>query len=151
MNINFKLVKNNDIEYMVALDKQMRVDEPDAYHEYNEKLYRINWEKYPIEDNTRGDVILCLNGEEVVGRVDLMYEQSYMDFSVVGYVDWIYVGPKYRGKGIGKQLLKEAEKQFSNMNCVKYYLFIADNEQAIKFYSSTDFDIGIKKTGSKKL
>lgn len=151
MEVTYKLVKNDDIDYIVALDKLMRIEEPEFYNTFNEEEYRKNWNKYPIQENTTGDIILCLNGDDVVGRVDLMYERSYMDFSIVGYIDWIYIRLMYRGKGYGKQLLLKAQEQFKEKNCEKYYLFIAENDQAIKFYDSTDLDITTINTGVKNL
>lgn len=150
MSYIYKLVTNSDVEYIVSLDKFMRKEEPGIFNEYNEQSYRDNWVKHPIESNDTSDVLICLDGDEIVGRVDLMYEKSYMDFSTVGYVDWIYTRPSYRGRGIGKKLLEEAEKVFKEKGCSKYYLFIADNEQAIKFYDSTDLRISTMKTGEKK-
>lgn len=149
MELNYRIVHVEDLELIVSLDKMMRIEEPSFYNDYNEEEFSRKWYRNPIDSNSNGDVILCLDGDEVVGRVDLMYEQSYMDFSIVGYIDWIFIRVKYRGKGIGKQLLFEAEKLLKEKGCKKYYLFIADNEQAIKFYHSTDLEIGTKKTGVK--
>ena len=150
MSYIYKLVTNNDLEDIVSLDKLMRQEEPGIFNEYNEQSYRDNWEKHLIESNPTSDVLICLNNNDIVGRVDLMYEKSYMDFSTVGYIDWIYTRPSYRGRGIGKQLLKEAEKVFKEKGCSKYYLFIADNEQTVSFYDSTDLHISTMKTGEKK-
>lgn len=146
---DFKLVKSEDLEMIISLEKTMRIDEEDTYSSFDENAYKENWQKYPIELNLSSDVIACIKDNEIIGRIDLMYERSYMDFSVVGYVDWIYIKPKYRGKGYGKSLLLEAEKQFKDKGCCKFYLFIAKNEQAIKFYDSTDLEITTMKTGVK--
>lgn len=151
MNLTYKIVNNKDVDFIVELNKLMRKEEPEFYGDFDEEEFRMNWSKYPIDSNFNSDVILCLDGNKVVGRVDLMYEQSYMDFTKVGYIDWIYTRVKYRGKGIGKQLLIEAEKLFKEKGCKKYYLFIADNDQAIKFYDSTDLKISTKKTGVKDI
>jgi GNAT superfamily N-acetyltransferase len=130
MEFKFRFANNKDLEHFVYLDKKMRIEEPDIYFEYREENYRQDWQKYSIGLNNLGDVILCFLEDEIIARIDLNYIRSYMDFSLVGYVDWIYVRPHYRGRGIGKQLLAEAEKQF---------------------YESTDLTIKIVKKGQKKL
>lgn len=151
MEFKFRFANNKDLEHFVYLDKQMRIEEPDTYFEYNEENYRRNWQKYSSGKNDLGDVILCFLEDKIIARIDLNYIRSYMDFSLVGYVDWIYVRPYYRGRGIGKQLLAEAEKQFRYKGCFKFYLFVAENTQALKFYETTDLTIQIVKKGKKKL
>ena len=151
MNVTYRLVGNSDVEYIVTLDKLMRSEEPEVHEEYHEERYRTQWEKYPIDSNHNGDIIVCFDNDEIIGRVDVIYEQSYLDFSIVGYVDWIYVRPSYRKKGIGKALLQEAEKLFVKKGCFKYYLFVAENKQAIAFYEKTDLDITVMRTAVKKL
>jgi len=151
MSYTYRLADNNDLELFINLDKLMRLEDPNMCSEYDENLYRENWFRYPIDSYDFGDIILCLNENQIIGRVDLMYERSYMNFSLVGYVDWIYVLPAYRGKGVGKRLLAEAEKHFKHKGCFKYYLFVAENEQAKKFYDKTDLVIEVIKTAQKKI
>lgn len=149
MELEYRMATNDDVEAIIQLQREIKKEEPDILEEFSEETFRSNWNSYPIESNPYCDVILCLHEGNVIGRIDVMYERSYLDFSVVGYIDWIYVSSSYRGKGIGKTLLSKAEEQCRKHDCFKYYLFVANNERAATFYQTTDLEIKTINTAQK--
>lgn len=151
MKYIFRKMTSNDLELMVAHEKRSRELEPDVFPDFNEEKYRENFNKIKIEDSNFNDVILCIENNKVIGRVDLMCEYSYMDFYSVGYVDWVYVLKSYRRSGIARMLFSEAEKVFKEKNVGEYYLFVATNEEAQGFYESMDLKIKKVEKASKKL
>lgn len=151
MIYKFRKMTSKDLELMVTFEKKSRNLEPGVFPDFDEEKYRENFNRIKIEDASFNDVILCIQNNEVIGRVDLMSEYSYMDFYSVGYVDWVYVLKPYRRRGIAKSLFNEAEKVFKEKNIEEYYLFVASNEEAQKFYKSIDFKIESVEKASKNL
>ena len=111
----------------------------------------MDFKNNPIEDYSLNEVILCIKDNMVIGRVDLIVEQSFMDYEKIGYVDWVYVLKLHRKKGIAKKLFNEAETYFTEHMCKLYYLFVATNEEAKGFYSSINVEINSIDRASKKL
>ena len=97
------------------------------------------------------DVILYLENDKIIGRIDLISEHGFMDFVSIGYIDWVYVLKPYRGRGISKSLFKEAENLFKQKNVNEYYLFVASNDEAQKFYKSLNINIQMVQKASKKI
>jgi ribosomal protein S18 acetylase RimI-like enzyme len=142
-------MENKDIKHLIQLDRYINIEEPKAVETIDENKYKDLFHTLPIDNNSNNDIILCFEGDDIIGRIDLMYETSYIDFSKVGYIDWIYVRKAYRNQGVGKRLLLEAEKLFYKAGCFKYYLFIADNKQAQAFYKTSGLEIKTMKTAQK--
>ncbi len=149
--IRFKKMESKDLEQMIVFENEMRMSEPGVFPDFEVENYKKNFTSIKIEEHTGNEVILCLYHHEIIGRVDLMIEQSFMDFKRIGYVDWVYVLPRYREKGLGRKLFAEAEKYFTSQDCDLYYLFVAKNKQAQMFYSSLKLDQDTISRASRKL
>ena len=54
----------------------------------------------------------------------------------MAYVDWIYVLPEYRHRGIAQQLFRKFERECAEMGIHQYFLIRATNPGADKFYHS---------------
>ena len=78
--------------------------------------------------------ILALDGEDVVGRIEYHFYGCLQDGYRMAYVDWVYVLPEYRHRGIAQQLFKEFEKDCAANRINQYYLIRATNPCADKFY-----------------
>lgn len=88
----------------------------------------------PFYQNTPS--ILAIHGEKVVGRIEYHFYGCLQDGYRMAYVDWVYVLPEYRCKGIAQQLFRELEKECVKHNIDQYYLIRAANPEADKFYHS---------------
>ena len=88
------------------------------------------------------DLLLVADrGTGVVGAVMAGYD---------GHRGWLYYlasDPAYRGQGIGRALVDEAERRLLALGCPKVQLMVRrDNEDALGFYDALDyerFDVGL--------
>ncbi|XMB86363.1 GNAT family N-acetyltransferase [Mycoplasmatota bacterium WC44] len=151
MKHEYRKMTNEDLELIVEFELKSREFEPDVFPDFDEEKYRIKYNSLRIDDLPCNDVILCLEGDKLIGRIDLISEYSFMDFISIGYIDWVYVLKPYRGRGIAKSLFKEAEKLFKQKNINEYYLFVASNDEAQNFYKSLNINIKMVEKASKKL
>lgn len=147
--MKYRFMNSNDIDIIRDMEVKMRITDPGVFKEFNDSDFTLNFQSRNIEDLENYDTILGFKDGELIARIDLMFEQSFMDFKKVGYVDWVYVMKPYRRQGVAEQLFKEAEKYFRNLDCVLYYLFVAENIEAQGFYKKIDIDINTIERASK--
>ncbi|MDQ6596478.1 GNAT family N-acetyltransferase [Bacillus salipaludis] len=56
----------------------------------------------------------------------------------IGYINLIYLLSDYRGKGLGKDLITNAENFFRDMNVSEYHLRVSStNQRAIQLYTNS--------------
>jgi len=147
----YRLMTTDDLELMVEYQKLKRELEPGVFPDFKEEEFRKSFLNFPIEESARNWVILVLHEEKIIGRVDLIIDFSFMDYDSVGYIDWVYVLKNYRGQRIAKELFKQAEIIMNEHDVDYYYLFSATNDEAVRFYSSTDLEMEQITRGKKKL
>ena len=57
-----------------------------------------------------------------------------------GIMNYLAVGPDFRGKGYGKMLVEELENKFKKLGCPKVNLLVrSDNSEVSNFYKSIDY------------
>ena len=78
--------------------------------------------------------LLAFNDREVVGRIEYHFYGCMQDGYRMCYVDWVYVLPEYRGKGVARELFAAMEKDCQANNINQYYLIRATNPAADRFY-----------------
>ncbi len=78
--------------------------------------------------------ILAIEDGVVVGRIEYHFYGCMQDGYRMTYVDWVYVLPEYRHKGIAQSLFKEMEKDCKQHKMNQYYLIRATNPNADRFY-----------------
>jgi ribosomal protein S18 acetylase RimI-like enzyme len=55
----------------------------------------------------------------------------------IGYVNLFYLIPEYRNKGLGKELIRYAERFFRQFNVSEYHLRVSPtNKRAIRLYNN---------------
>ena len=97
-----------------------------------EELY----ERLDDELAKRSISILAMDEEKVVGRIEYHFYSCFQDGYRICYVDWLYVLPKNRNKGIAKQLFSEMTKDCDKHNIDEIRLIRATNKNANDFYDS---------------
>lgn len=97
-----------------------------------EELY----ERLDDELVKRSPSILALYEENVVGRIEYHFYSCFQDKYRICYVDWLYVLPENRHKGIAKQLFSEMTKDCDKHNIDEIRLIRATNKNANDFYDS---------------
>ena len=71
-----------------------------------------------------------------VEAVDRDFYGCMQDGYRMAYVDWVYVLPEARHKGVAQGLFQEMEKDCRKHGINQYYLIRATNPNADKFYHS---------------
>lgn len=80
--------------------------------------------------------ILAIDQDIVVGRIEFHFYGCIQDGYKMAYVDWVYVLPKHRHKGIAQGLFREFEKECVSSGVDQYYLIRSENHAADKFYNA---------------
>lgn len=129
-----QLTSENIEQYILYLRKALS-EEPDMLwvEQVDEAGIRTRIND-PFYQNTKS--ILAMDGDDVVGRIEYHFYGCLQDGYRMAYVDWVYVLPAYRHKGIAQQLFIEFEKDCVAQRIEQYYLIRATNPNADKFYHS---------------
>ena len=93
-------------------------------------------ERVADEFYQRTTSILAFDGERVVGRIEFHFYGCMQDGCRMAYVDWVYVLKDYRHRGIAQALFQEFEKECIKHRIDQYYLIIAENDEASRFYGA---------------
>lgn len=74
--------------------------------------------------------------DKVIGRIEYHFYSCFQDGYRIFYVDWLYVLPEKRNKGIAKQLFNQMTRDCVKNNIDEVRLIRATNENSIHFYES---------------
>ena len=97
------------------------------------------------EKEDSGEIFVAESNNNIVGFISIGIDDKNDEFIVnkipTAYISDIVVLKEYRGKGIGKALMKRAE-DFTKENRLKYVKLIvfSENQNAIGLYKSLDFE-----------
>jgi len=126
---------------LVKFEQDARTSEPDIFLEgFDVEKFTTDLKnalKNPNFDSAR--CIICIIDEQIVGRIDFSIASSFSfgENSQV-YVDWIYVLKEFRHQGVAQFLLSQMENYVKQMGINKYFLLMAENNEAQSFYRSLD-------------
>ena len=84
----------------------------------------------------RSTSILAMCEDKVVGRIEYHFYSCFQDGYRICYVDWVYVLPENRNKGIAKMLFDEMTKDCVKHSIDEFRLIRATNKNANDFYKS---------------
>ena len=90
--------------------------------------------KDPFYQNTTS--ILAMENDQVLGRIEYHFYGCMQDGYRMAYVDWVYVLPEARHKGVVQGLFQEMEKDCRKHGINQYYLIRATNPNADKFITA---------------
>ena len=93
-------------------------------------------ERLDDELTKRSNSILAMCENKVVGRIEYHFYSCFQDVYRICYVDWVYVLPESRNKGIAKKLFDEMTKDCAKHNIDEFRLIRATNKDANDFYKS---------------
>ena len=88
-----------------------------------------------------GSVLTALAGEEFAGV--LAMDDRRGRFTGRGWIAFLYLCPEYRGMGLGRQLMDEAERHFKALGRKVLRLTVARDNPAVGFYRA----LGFRRTG----
>lgn len=90
----------------------------------------------PFYQNTKS--ILALENEDgaerVVGRLEYHFYGCLQDGYRMAYVDWVYVLPKFRHRGIAQGLFRFFEGECCKHDIDQFYLIRSEKKEADRFY-----------------
>lgn len=78
--------------------------------------------------------LLAIEGDDVVGRIEYHFYGCLQDGYRMAYVDWVYVLPKARHKGVAQALFQVMREDCERNGINQYYLIRATNPEADRFY-----------------
>ncbi len=78
--------------------------------------------------------LLAFEGDEVVGRIEYHFYGCLQDGYRMAYVDWVYVLPKARHRGVAQELFRRMKEDCERNGINQYYLIRATNPEADRFY-----------------
>ena len=78
--------------------------------------------------------ILAVEAGAVVGRIEFHFYGCVQDGCKMAYVDWVYVLPEHRHKGIAQSLFRAFEKECTAFGIDHYYLIRSERPEADRFY-----------------
>ena len=89
-------------------------------------------------------MLVALDGERVCGSVMAGYEGHR------GWISRIAVSQSHRGRGVGSELLAEAERRLAALGCVKVNLQVVEaNAEVVAFYQSAGYAVEPRISMSK--
>lgn len=78
--------------------------------------------------------ILAIENGAVIGRIEFHFYGCIQDGYKMAYVDWVYVLPKHRHRGVAQSLFREFEKECIDLGINQYYLIRSEENEADRFY-----------------
>jgi len=78
--------------------------------------------------------ILAVEDGAAVGRIEFLFYGCMQDGYKMAYVDWVYVLPEHRHKGVAQALFREFEKECAAFGIDQYYLIRSEKPEADRFY-----------------
>lgn len=118
-------------------------------HEHQFDVYKStkseNATKYKDEllesiNSQHGELLLAKAEDKVIGLVGWYLEEEYEFDEPYGYISDIVVTKKYRGQGIGKQLLQVAISHIKDTNVKRIHIgVLLDNTETKEFYEKAGF------------
>lgn len=96
-------------------------------------------------DDANGNLLVAKVGDSVVGFVDFTTRKTALHPAPCGLIDELIVAKKYRGQGIGRQLISAAIDKCRKLGCCEIEVSTQKtNAKAREFYKSLGFeDIGV--------
>jgi len=145
MNVEIRLAVLEDIKYLTGLLKDLFEIEGFAANEKKQiKALKI------LLASKKDFVLVAQIKSEIIGMCTVQSFISTVEGGQVGLVEDVIVKKQYVGKGIGKKMLIEVEKQAKQKGFYRLHLLAHEkNTTALKFYeklgwSKTEF-IGLRK------
>lgn len=131
--MKYEFLNNENAEQYISYLKKAFAEEPylmtTEYVDEDEIRRRL---QDPFFQHTRS--ILALSDDQAVARIEYHFYGCIQDGYRMAYVDWVYVLPEFRRKGIARQLFREFEKDCERNAIHQFYLIRSEEEAANGFY-----------------
>lgn len=113
----------------------LNTDTLDVYKNLLQEMNSYLGDNPCMDTDSMNSVRLLYLNDELVGSGKLLIEQKL--YQPVGHIEDIVISSKYRGRGIGKYLVKELDKLAKNTGCYKTVLVCKPELE--DFYANSGF------------
>ena len=132
------MLSAQNLEMLVDFEERARVSEPDIFiDEFDrDKLKSKTLESLKNPHFTSARCMMCVDEKGlVIGRLDFAMISSFaFGGDVRVYVDWVYVLKECRHRGVAQFLFEKMEGYLKENGINEYFLWMAENEEAQRFY-----------------
>ncbi|MFP5115989.1 GNAT family N-acetyltransferase [Bacillaceae bacterium C204] len=142
--MNFRTIDiEKDKDVIIKFRKDSYVVSFGSDEGFGDEIAYINRIKERVDKFPDGQVIIEKDNLPI-GQLELQIRE--FAGKEIGYVNLFYLIQDYRGKGLGKDLIRYAEAFFRKSNVNEYHLRVSpDNQRAIRLYTKS----GMEKVGEE--
>jgi ribosomal protein S18 acetylase RimI-like enzyme len=134
--LNFRTIDiENDKDMIIKFRKDSYIVSFGSEEGFGDEMAYINRIKERVNKFPHGQIIIE-EDEEPIGQMELQIRE-YNGIEI-GYVNLFYLIAEYRSKGLGKELIRYAERFFRQYNVSEYHLRVSPtNQRAIRLYNNS--------------
>ena len=135
-----KEFEKDDIDRVIAFERELREQEPDTYYWEPDATYRKLLEQSFEDERFRNALsFIAVKDDKVIGRIDASLISSRSDASCFSaYMDWICVLKSERHHQVAQALLNTLRERCKEQ-CVGVLIALtANNKEAQSFYKSVE-------------
>ena len=143
-----KLFEKEDIDDVIAFERELREQEPDTYFWEPDAAYRRQLEQSFADERFNTAIsLIAVKNEKVIGRIDASLISSRSDASCFSaYMDWICVLKSERHHQVAQALLQYLRRECKERGAGVLIALMANNKEAQSFYQSVE-NASIHDTG----
>ncbi len=145
---SIKSFNAEDVEKVVAFERELREQEPDTYFWEPDEAYASQLKQSFSDPRFRNAVsFLALRDDRVIGRIDASVISSRSDAACFSaYLDWICVLKSERHHQVAQSLLNALRAECRARGAGVLIALMADNAEAQRFYRKIE-NASIHDTG----
>ena len=143
-----KVFEKEDIDRVIAFERELREQEPDTYYWEPDAAYKKQLER-SFQDQRFNTAMsfIAVKEDKVIGRIDASLISSRSDAACFSaYMDWICVLKSERHHKVAQALLHCLRKECKKRGAGVLIALMANNDEARSFYKSVE-NASIHDTG----
>ena len=135
-----KEFEKDDIDRVIAFERELRKQEPDTYYWEPDATYRKLLEQSFENERFRNAIsFIAVQDDKVIGRIDASLISSRSDASCFSaYMDWICVLKSERHHKVAQALLNVLREKCREQDVGVLIALTANNDEAQNFYKSVE-------------
>ena len=140
--IDIKRFEKEDIDKVIAFEKELRRQEPDIYFWDIDDDYKVRVSNsFDDEGFDNALSFLAIDGNNVIGRVDVSLIVSRCSGVIdTAYLDWICVLKSRRHEGIGQTMIDHVKRHLREKGITSFIVLTSENEEAKRYYDAMEKD-----------
>ncbi len=138
--IEIKEFEKDDIERVIAFEKELRFQEPNTYYWDPDETYeKLLEQSFSDQRFNTALSFIAINNGKVIGRIDASLISSRSDASCFSaYLDWICVLKSERHNKVAQALLNALRTECKKQGVGLLIALAANNDEAQRFYKSVE-------------